>query len=213
MGTVHRLRAVLGLQKRNYPHLLGRAKAVHNGLSGNPTMFVDPNPSLAVLLGKIVAFDQAQQAADTRARGTAATRDLRAREVITSLETARTYVQELVDANPEQGAALIEAASMTVGQVRPYTKPLLSAKQDHPNGAVHVTANVGVLTGGASGRVFFNWQSSGDGGQTWTPAGSTAYARNDFAGLTPMETHAFRVSVTDANGAGAWSQPVSLLVR
>ena len=72
MATIPRLHAVLGLQKRNFPLLLARAKAIYNGLSGNPALFVTPNPSLATLQARIQAFDQAQQTACTRAHGTGA---------------------------------------------------------------------------------------------------------------------------------------------
>jgi len=71
MSTVHRQRAVLSLQKRNFPHLLEQAKAFYNGLSGNPTLFVNPNPQLVTFKSKILAFDQAQQVAVTRAIGAA----------------------------------------------------------------------------------------------------------------------------------------------
>src|SRR5215217_5438255 len=167
MSTVHRWRAVLNLQQKSFPHLLERAKAIYNGLSGNPTLFVTANPLFAKLQSRIQAFDKAQQTAGTRAKGSAAARDLKAAELVTCLETARAYVQEFADASPEQGVTLIEAAAMTVFQRRAYNKPLLQAKQSLPSGAVQVIANVGALTATMSRKVFFNWQSSGDGGKTW----------------------------------------------
>ena len=212
MATMPRLHAVLGLQRRNFPQLLARAKAIYNGLSGNSTLFVTPNPSLATLQARIQAFDQAQQAAGTRAKGAAAARDLKAGELITSLETARTYVQELADGSPEQAAVLIEAAGMTVGQGREYSKPFLQAMQRQPSSPVHVIANVGALTANTSGGVFFNWQYSGDGGKTWSTAPSTPQGDTYVTDLTPMMTYSFRVSVTDTKGPGAWSQDVALLV-
>jgi hypothetical protein len=212
MTTVHRLRAVLGLQKKNFPDLLAQAKAIFNGLSGNATLFVTPNPSLATLQTRIQAFDEAQQMAGTRAKGAAAARNLKAGELITSLETARAYVQELADGSPEQAASLIECAGMTVGQVTAYSKPLLQATQSKPQSPVHVIANVGALTARTSGSVFFNWQYSDDGGKTWIPAPSTPQGHTYVAGLTPMVTYSFRVSVTNSKGPGAWSQVVARLV-
>ena len=212
MTTIHRLRAVLGLQKENFPDLLARAKAIYNGLSGNPTLFVTPNPSLATLEARIQAFDQAQQTAGTRAKGAAPARDLKAGELITSLETARAYVQELVDGSPEQASVLIEAAGMTVAQGREYSKPLLQATQRQPQSPVHVIANVGALTAHTQRRIYFNWQYSGDGGKTWITLPSTPQGDTYVTDLTPMETYSFRVSVTDSKGPGAWSQAVALLV-
>jgi hypothetical protein len=157
MTTIHRLHAVLGLQKENFPDLLARAKAIYNGLSGNPTQFVTPNPSLATLQARIHAFDQAQQTAGTRAKGAAAARNLKAGELITSLETARTYVQELADGSPEQAAVLIEAAGMTVGQGREYKKPFLQATQASPglctsSRTARLTAPWGCLPTGSTRR-------------------------------------------------------------
>ena len=212
MTTLYRLHAVLGLQRRNFPDLLARAKAIYNGLSGNPTLFVTPNPSLATLQARIQAFDEAQQTAGTRAKGAAAARDLKAGELITSLETARAYVQELADGSPEQASVLIEAAGMTVGQGREYSKPFLQATQRQPQSPVHVIANVGALTAYTSGGVFFNWQYSGDGGKTWITAPSTPQGDTYVTDLSPMVTYSFRVSVTDSKGPGAWSQVVALLV-
>src|SRR6185436_13118108 len=136
-------------------------------------------------------------------------RNLKASELITSLETARAYVQELADERPEQAASLIARAGMTVGQGRAYSKPWLQATQRNPQSPVHVIANVGALTGRTSRRVFFNWQYSDDSGKTWIPAPSTPRGHTYVADLTPMVTYSFRASVTDAKGPGAWSQAVA----
>src|SRR6185295_14949642 len=108
--------------------------------------------------------------------------------------------QQLANTSPEQAAALIEAAGMKVGQVPSYDKPVLSATQRHPSSAVQLLANVGVLTAKTFGKVFFNWQYSGDGGESWIARPSTPRGKADLEGLTPMETYGFRVSVTDTNG-------------
>jgi hypothetical protein len=76
-----------------------------------------------------------------------------------------------------------------------------------------ILANVALLSARTGKKVFFNWQYSGDGGKTWITAPSTPYGRTDIAGLTPMTTYSFRVSVTDAKGPDAWSQVVTVLVH
>jgi hypothetical protein len=88
--------------------------------------------------------------------------------MVTALETARAYVQSVADENPEQAEAIIEAAAMTVAEATSYKKPLLEAKQVVPSGAVRVRVNVGELTAGAIGKVLFEWQSTSDGGASWT---------------------------------------------
>ena len=136
MKSTYRLRAVLGLKPHNYPHLLERSKAVCNGISSHPTLFVSPSPPIADLKALIEALDQSQQAAATRAKGTAAARNQKAEEVISLLEAARVYIQGLVDASPEQGMILIEAAAMLVRKPREYTKPVLQATQGKPSSPV-----------------------------------------------------------------------------
>jgi hypothetical protein len=164
MASFRRLRAVLAINKNDHLALLQKGKAVHHGLSEHPTLFATPSPALAVLLGKIQSYEQAQQFAETRVKGSIAARDVKAVELLTALETARAYVQSIADESPEQAQGIIEAAAMTVAETSSYKKPLLEAKQVVPSGAVRVRVNVGELTAGATGKVLFEWQSSGDGG-------------------------------------------------
>ncbi len=213
MGSFRRLRAVLAVKKNDHPALLQKAKAVHHGLSEHPETFPTPNPSLAFLLGKIQAYEQSQQLTQTRVKGSVAARAVRAAELVTALETAKAYVQATADESPEQAQAIIEAASMKVAGVTSYKKPLLEAKQDVPAGAVRVFVNVGELTAGATGKVFFEWQSTSDGGLTWSASASTPYGHMDFEGLLPMHSHGFRVRFTDLKGAHAWSQTITYVVR
>jgi hypothetical protein len=96
---------------------------------------------------------------------------------------------------------------------RRKTSPTCSRKrQSKSQSPVHVIANVSALTARTSGRVFFNWQYSDDGGKTWIPAPSTPHGDTYVADLTPMVTYSFRVSATNPKGPGAWSQAVALLV-
>jgi hypothetical protein len=208
-----RPRLFLGLRRKDFPLLLEIAKAIYNGLLGHPSLFVDPQPPLPTLQGKIQAFDTAQQLTFTKTKGAAAARDLRASELITSLEGARTYVQALIDAAPDQATLLSEAAAMKLGQASSYYKPFLQATQSVPSGPVSIIANVGVLTADTEGKVFFNWQFSADSGKTWMNAPSTPHGDTEIADLTPMVTYVFRASVTARKGTSAWSEVVTLLVR
>ena len=62
-------------------------------------------------------------------------------------------------------------------------------------------------------KLFFNWEMSSNGGQTWTALASTPYASTDVTGLTALTTYSFRVSVTIAKVTQPWSQAVSVLVH
>lgn len=211
MGLL-RLRASLGLVPKDYPGLLGRSHAIYNGLTEHPAVFTVPYAGLATLQDKIQKFDDAQQKVGARTKGAAAARNLCARELITSLEGARYYVQQHCDANPEQALVFIEAASMKVMKASTYRKPLLTAAQLTPSATVHLVANVSVLTAGIKGRIYFGWQISSDGGKSWTNARPTPHGHTDITGLAPMQVYGFRVCVNHAKGDGAWTDMVTLLV-
>lgn len=212
MTTAFRLRVVLGLMHNNYPQLLGRGKAILNGIASHPQLFVSPEPSLLILKGKIDGLDQAQQDAAARTVGMVALRNLRGRELISCLEGARTYVQQLVDQNPEQGLTLISSAAMLAPKERVYTKPLIEATQEKPSGVVSVLLNIGMITAGIRGKVSFNWQIRGAGVSDWGDLPSTPHGHTEVANLTPLTTYAFRASVTSAEGVSDWCQAVTLLV-
>jgi hypothetical protein len=87
MTSLRRLRAVIATNKNDHTALLQKGKAVHHGLSEHPSLFVTPIPALVVLLGKIQAYEQAQQLAETRVKGSIAARNAKAAEMVTALET------------------------------------------------------------------------------------------------------------------------------
>lgn len=212
--TVHRTRASLNVSKRNVPAVLMVAKSTCNAFEADPKQFPAPNPSVAVLLGQIQALETAQQATSTRAKGTAAARDAKRDVLWTSLESERAYVQSLCDASPEQAAAIITAAAMTVAKTAKHDKPVLRATPGAQPGTASVVANASALVGRRnSKKVVFNWQISADGGKTWSNGPSTPLARADFAGLASMTSTSFRVSVTVSKTVGEWSQSVTILVR
>ncbi len=214
MLPTHRVRVVLPLSKSKIATLLAIAKAVYNGFQSNQGLLPSPTPPLATVQGQIAALDTAQQATSTRARGTVATRNAQRDLLVTSLESWRMYVQTLCDANPEQAEALIAAAAMTVGKLPVYTKPVLRAKLATASGSLTLEANATALVGrGVKKHASYNWQYSADGGKTWIAAPSTPLASTALAGLTPMTTYAFRVSVTVSKATGEWSQPISILVQ
>ena len=210
MAMMVRILVILGLKKKNYPDLLARAWAMYNAFLAKPELFITIN--VALLLTKIKALDTAQQAIATKAKGTIPTRNLAAAALVTTLETNRALVQELVDASPDEAAYIIEAAAMFSKRMREYAKPVLAATQSQPGGLVALVVNVAQITTGIKGKVFFNWESSNDG-KTWTAAPSTPHGNTTFAGLTPGVTYSFRACVTARGKTTTWSDAVTLLVR
>jgi hypothetical protein len=213
MEPIQRTRAVLKLQKRNAPHLVALAQAIHDGMIAAAAQFPSPTPTMATFESQIQDLATAEQATKTKARGTAAVRNAKAAILVTSLESLQTYVQGLCDASPEQAATLISAAAMQVAAKRSGHKPILAAKAGPVSGGAQLFANRTVLVGQTFKRVLLNWQYSVDGGKTWVSAPSTPLASTEITGLPVMTTVSFRVSATVGKVVGDWSQAVAVLVR
>lgn len=213
MSGYRRIRAILGVRKKDVPAVIVRAKSVYNGLEGHPALFPSPNPPLAVLLAQIEALDDAQIFAGTRARGAASVRDVKRDNVWTTLELLLKYVQSLCDASSEQAEFLIVTAGMKVAEAPTHGKAVLEVRQKH-SGAVVLSAFVAFLMAGKGAkRVSFNWRYTTNGGETWIQPLSTPVGNITIEGLTPMTTVGFCVSVSTADGPGEWSQIVTVLIR
>jgi hypothetical protein len=214
MFAIHRIRLVLNLDTSNAPLLLTQATSIYNGFEANQTLLPTPPVPLPKVLGEIQDLATAEQATKTGTKGTAAVRNAKRAVLVTTLEGMRMYAQTLCDANPEQAEAIAAAACMGIAKTPTYAKPVLQAKQGIASGTVTLRANRTLLVGrGVRKTVTFNWEVSADGGKTWTGVPSTPLASTTVIGLTPLVTHAFRVSVTVSKIVGEWSQPVLLLVR
>jgi hypothetical protein len=214
MRTLHP-RVVLAVPRGRIPILLARANEIHNAMVAAASTFSAPVPPMPTLAGFIQVVDGAQQAAVTRGKGLAATRDLRAVDLINALGSERGYVQTLVDAAPEQAAHLAGLAGMSIWSPPSRVKPLLGLTLVQPPGTVVAQANAGLLKQGrAKDKVtLYNWRYTADGGKTYVNAPSTPLARATLSGLTALATYGVQVCATDADGTTAWSQTVSILVH
>lgn len=212
--AIQRIRVTLGINKRNYPQLLARSKAIYNAMVVNATLFPNAAPPMATLLVLITNFDTAQQATANKAKGTVPVRNAKAALLVTALESEETYVQGLCDASPEQAMELISAAGMQAKKAPLHDKAILQAKlvAGQP-GAVQLIGNAALLCAGSKKRPTFNWQSSVDGGKSWATAPSTPHADTVITNLPLGVTAELRVSVTLGKVTGDWSQAVAILVH
>jgi hypothetical protein len=213
IGKVARMRAALGLNTESPLVFLSQASAIYTGLETNKALFVAPTPQLPVLLGQIQDATTAQQNMG-KLKGASGARDASFRILVTSLESERMMVQALCDANPEQAATLIAAASMmSVADAGRFAKPLLALKNGRPFGTVLVDANAGFLDS-TYRRKTFHWQFTIDSGKSFSPLPPTPIAKTSIANLTPFTTVGVQVSVTvNQQPQGPWSQTVSILVH
>ncbi len=213
MTFVHRVRAVLKINRNNTVSVLGKAHAIKNGMEADPARFTDPDPPLAVFNAQIIKVEVAEQRAGTRTIGMAAARDVERGALVGMMETQRSYTQKLCDASPELAVAIIQAAGMEVASAPAYDNPILKAKLGSVSGTVVLDANATALAGKSGKKVCFNWQWTVDGGKTFSSAPSTPNAKTTIEGLPALTTVGFRVSITSVAGPGEWSQVVSILVQ
>jgi hypothetical protein len=211
--SIHRVRAVLNVDKFKIPALLSESKNIYNAMNADKATYALPNPPLPTLLVQIQALDTAQQAVKARAPGAVEVRNAKRDILFASLESEQAYVQSLADNNHDRAPAIVTGAAMFVAKAPSTTKPVLQVTLGVQPGTATLRANATMLVGkGVKKRPTFNWQLSIDGGKTWSIAPSTPLAKTVIENLTPMTTYLFRVSATVANIAGEWSQPVSILV-
>jgi hypothetical protein len=204
---------VLNLSRTVIPKLLARANTIVNAIAAASSELPSPTPSVATLQAQIAALETEQKDVQARVPGASASRDAKAAVLVSSLEQARTYVQTLCDAAPEQASTLIAAAAMQAKASPLRNKPVLAALPGVASGSAVLVANRSALVARVTKSVTFLWQSSVDGGKTWSSAAATPLARATVTGFTPATTVSFRVSVVVSTTEGPWSQPVSLLIH
>jgi hypothetical protein len=215
MATMHRARAVLKIKRKKTVSVTGKANAMCTGIAANPTLFPTPNPAISAILAQIAVVNKAEVLAATRAKGTAAARNVQLGLLVGMMETEQLYVQGVADtsATPDQAMSTIQAGGLTVALVGHHTKAILAVTQGPQSGSVVLVANATALGASRQRKTFFNWQSTIDG-KTFVSLPSTPKATTTLASLTPLTTYGFRVSVTNSEGvAGEWSQIVFFLVR
>ena len=205
MASTTRILVVLRLPKP-VPDLLVRARHIVEKMTGS-TYFPTPNPSLSAVTADIDALAGAETNARSRTSGLIEVRNLKRTAVISDLEALQSYVQTVVDQNPAQAGAIIEAAGMARRVHRTPIRREIEAALGATPGTVVVRAR-------ARGRhAAYEWQISADGGQTWTTLALTTVARTTARDLRAGTTYLFRVRTTVGSTTTDWSQAASILVH
>jgi hypothetical protein len=188
------------------PQLIKVAQAIIAALTNNPHI-PSPNPPLTTLTTALNALVTTEAATKTRAAGTVAARNVARTNLLSLLHAAKANVQQVADANPEQAAAIITSAGMAVRKTADRNKAPFEAKPGTVSGTVQLVAKAAAV------RASYEWEWSGDGGKTWTPASPTLQAKTEIAGLPIGTVVQFRFRAITKTGAGDWSQPISVLVK
>jgi hypothetical protein len=218
MNETRLFRPSLGVLKTDIPHLIPRAQSMHDGMAADLATYANANPPLPAFQTLILNVSAAQQVVKTRVVGAAAKRNTQRDLLFTAMGTQCAYIRSLAAASPGNAVALIQNAGLLVVEFTPIHKPLLGLKLGKQSGVVLATANVGLLLAAASslkpyGSRFFNWQSTIDGGKTMVNLPTTPTGKTTISNLPPLTTLGVRVSLTNGEGPGPWSQLVTILVQ
>ncbi len=189
----------------------GRALAVYaqnvvKRMTGNPS-FPTATPLLAAITTAVVELQAAETAALNRTKGAITVRDDKRTALVVLLRQLRAAIQTAADADPTNGAAIIESAGVPVRKTLTRRPRVFAAKPGPVSGvATLVTATAGP-------RASYEWQYSTDACKTWVTAPVTLRSRTTIAGLLPGATVLFKSRAVTKTGESDWTQPVSLVVQ
>jgi hypothetical protein len=204
-NTAHHCIAALKLPLK-VPAFITYVANIVKMMTANPH-FPNPAPSLAALTTSILALSAAESATLTRTKGAVAARNTAKAALVTQLRQLGGYIQTIADADPENGAAIIQSAGIAVRKT-PVRAPRVFTAEPGPT-----TGTVKLVAGAAARRASYEWEYSPDGGKTWVLATPTLQARTVVTGLTAGTTVQFRYRGVTKAGVVDWSAPVSLLVK
>ena len=187
------------------PSLIDVMDAMVQRMTGN-AWFPAPTPPLATVASAIAELREAQVTKETRTRGTAAARNEKLATALGLLTRLKSYVQGVADDNPENAAAIIESAGMSVKKSTAYARLPFSVKQGPTSGSVRLMAR------SAGDRGAHQWQHSTDGARTWQSAPRTQQGKTVLSGFVPGQTAWFRHRPVTIRGEGDWSEPIAIIV-
>jgi hypothetical protein len=187
------------------PALISYAAGILKAMTGNAAI-PNPVPSLTTVASTLAALQAAETAALARTKGAVATRNEIRAQLEQELLQLKGTVQAASDASPENGVSIIQSSGMGV------RKPVTHAPRAFSAVAGAVSGSAKLYTSSA-GRASYDWQSSADGGKTWTSLSSTLQAKTTVTGLTPGSSVMFRSRALTRTGEGDWSQPITFIVK
>jgi hypothetical protein len=181
-----------------------QAEFIASCLANDP-IYAAATPPPATVEAHLATLHQAAQNVYTRALGSVEARNAALATVQNDLQALCTFVQQLAEASPEDGPAIIANAGMSIKNATGPVKSGFVVKQGKVSGTARLIAR-------AEGtRASYEWQCSLDG-ETWLSLEPTMEASQDVSGLVPGTLYFFRYRSLTKAGVGDWSQVVSLCV-
>jgi hypothetical protein len=211
MAAEHRVILIAKVKPNTAVGWLAKGKAVGTATTTNAPLYTSIVTLVQQVASDTAALDAEQASAANKGQDT-----LKARNAaLTSLKkSTRAFIaglQGLCDSAPDASHAreLAAGASIGVKGSTAHAKADFSGKAVG-NGSVHLYAKLPVKK---SGRVFWAWQVSLDGGKTWTTLAETNDANYLVLNLTVGSAPSFRCHSTVKNVTSAWSQTIVVLVQ
>lgn len=204
---VRRIKAVMN-SPRGIPQFIAKAKNIVMMMMNNPNFpppFPSDTPSLNTVSADILALEDAESLALTKAKGTADARDVKKETVMRHLRALMRYVQGVADNDIENAEAIIFSAGFDVKRFTLPVKPALAALNGKVSGTILLRAKA------TARRASYEWQMSADK-INWTLLPVTLSAKTEVNGLARGAAVYFRFRAVTKNGEASWSQVVSVIV-
>ena len=202
--SVHRTLVALKLP-RGVSALITYALGLVTALTGN-AHFATPSPALTDLTTAIGEL-QTAQANLSRNKGAIAARNDKKEALVKLLQELRGYIQKTADADPENGAAIVQSSGLPARKTVVHKARVFDARPGAISGSVEVLAPV------AARRASYEWQFSTDGGKTWIESAPSMRARTTISGLAVASMVQLRYRSVTKAGPSDWSQPVTIVVK
>jgi hypothetical protein len=181
------------------------ARSVVECMRDNP-LFPAPTPALDRVLADADAVAAANATVLTRAKGKREARDVELKALRRDLIRLAHYVQDVADEDPAGAAAIVVSAGMFVKRPSIRTKAPFKAVRGDVAGSARLIAK------SAGDRTANQWRYSTDQ-ETWHFATQTLRADTVIDGLSSATVYFFQHRAVTKEGAGAWSDVVSLLIE
>jgi len=218
MATVYRPRLVLGIDWDSFPEAVTGSKNMQAKMLQNASVFVSPNPSMAVFGQQCADFEAAHEAVvNTRAKGATGIR-LAKRDIVRASATSElAYLQSLSDATPQNASTYAAQAGVRLWTPRSRNRDVLEA--DLVTGspgevALKAAASLLVVPGSRPSRKrTYLWRHTLDGMKSFVSDDPTPVAHTTISGLPLNTLVGFQVAVKDSVGTSDWCQVVTVLVH
>lgn len=201
----------LAVAKLSVADLVALAYKVADAIAANPGKFAKPSPTTGAV--RQAADDLVQAQKDFKARKVSkADRDAKRIKLEAAINHIANYVigqAELLP--PEDQAALIGAAALTMRASRSHWKEPFSATHADLSGSVLLRALRKANVQKRGQQVMFYWEVSLDG-VTWSEAGHSFESSTTLTGLEVGRRYSFRFRTFRANAYTDYSQVATLVV-